>query len=121
MTAYGILQDDIAAALKMSDDTLRKFYADEIRIGATMANAKVAKNLFVHATGTGPGAVTAAIFWAKTRMGWRETNHTEITGKDGGPIALTDLSKLTDEQLAALEPVLRALAASGAPPGASTH
>ena len=45
----------------------------------------------------------------------------EHTGANGGPIAITDLSNLTDDQLAALEPVLSALAASGAPPGASTH
>ena len=44
------------------------------------------------------------------------------TGKDGGPIAFTDLSGLTDAQVAALEPVLSALAVqSGAPAGTSTH
>lgn len=39
----------------------------------------------------------------------------EHTGAGGGPIQTMDLSKLTDEQLAALEPVLSALA--GGPGG----
>jgi hypothetical protein len=34
------------------------------------------------------GDTTAAIFWAKTQMGWKETSAHEFTGKDGGPIVL---------------------------------
>ncbi len=26
------------------------------------------------------------IFWMKTQAGWRETNRTELTGKDGKPL-----------------------------------
>lgn len=35
------------------------------------------------------------------------------TGPNGGPIQTVDLSKLSDDQLAALEPVLASLAAAG--------
>ncbi|WP_448952144.1 hypothetical protein [Labrys neptuniae] len=35
------------------------------------------------------------------------------TGKGGGPIQFLDMSKLTDEQLASIEPVIAALAAAG--------
>ncbi len=45
----------------------------------------------------------------------------EHTGANGGPIAIADLRHLTDDQLAAIEPLLSALAAAGAPAGASTH
>jgi hypothetical protein len=34
----------------------------------------VAGNLFRIATSEDPGAVTAAIFWLKTRAGWREAD-----------------------------------------------
>jgi hypothetical protein len=53
--------------------------------------------------------VTAAIFWAKTRMGWKETAVTEVMGKDGGPIETREvviipenLKDLSDDQLARL-------------------
>jgi hypothetical protein len=39
------------------------------------------------------------------------------SGPNGGPIVTVDVSKLSDEQLAALEPVLAALAAAGDPAG----
>jgi hypothetical protein len=29
------------------------------------------------------------IFWLKTRAGWKETNVTELTGGDGGPLKVT--------------------------------
>ncbi|MGO4337854.1 hypothetical protein AB4037_23340 [Labrys sp. KB_33_2] len=40
------------------------------------------------------------------------------TGKGGGPIQTVDLTKLSDAELAALEPVVAALAAAGAAAGA---
>lgn len=41
---------------------------------------------------------TAAIFWLKNRRSeaWREKVHTELTGKDGGPV---EFSTMTPEQL----------------------
>ena len=33
--------------------------------------------------------VTAALFWAKTRMGWKETITSEHVGKNDGPIIFT--------------------------------
>jgi len=37
-------------------------------------------------------AVTAAIFWLKTRAGWRETSLYEVSGRDGGPIEVSEQS-----------------------------
>ncbi len=44
-----------------------------------------------------PPDVTAQIFWLKNRQKekWRDTNHQEHTGKDGGPI---EVSNLTPDQ-----------------------
>ena len=73
MAGFGIPAADIGASIGISEPTLRKYYADELRLGHVKANAAVAQSLFKKATGDGSQAVTAAIFWAKTRMGWKET------------------------------------------------
>ena len=49
------------------------------------ANAQVAKGLFDQAK---QGNTSAAIFWLKTRAGWKETNVNEITGADGQPVSI---------------------------------
>lgn len=49
--------------------------------------------------------------WTAARMspkGWGDKLAHEHTGKDGGPIQTADLSKLNDEQLAALERLMAA-------------
>ena len=50
------------------------------------ANARVAENLYRKATGEGREAVTAAIFWLKTRARWTETSVHEHTGNPDRPI-----------------------------------
>ncbi len=47
------------------------------------------------ATSDKAGAVTAAIFWMKTRAGWREVQHPETR-------PTSDLRGMSDEQLEAL-------------------
>ena len=49
----------------------------------------------------------------KSRCGWKETDRKEITGKDGEPVKVDkvnqlDLSKLSLEQLDALEGIVNA-------------
>ena len=39
------------------------------------------------------------MFWAKTRMGWKETNGQEHTGADGKPIAHSVEIKVTFDRL----------------------
>lgn len=94
--AAGIPVVDIAALLGVSEPTLRKEFSNEIAVGHTKANAKIARRLFAKAMS---GDTACLIFWAKTRMGWRETSRTELTGADGGPIQHVDVTKLTDEEL----------------------
>ncbi|WP_287311484.1 hypothetical protein [Mesorhizobium sp.] len=55
--------------------------AHELESGAIKANARVAETLYPKATGEGREAVTAAIFWLKTRARWKETSIHELEGK----------------------------------------
>ena len=86
MCGYGVPEADIARVLGIDPKTLRKYYRDELDTGHIKANSRVAESLFRKATGDGTAAVTAAIWWSKARMGWKETMVNEMTGKDGGPI-----------------------------------
>jgi len=105
MSAAGITHEDIATAIGCCRNTLEKHFRTELDTALTRANAKVAAALFNKATGDGSQAVTAAIFWLKTRAQWRTVDGHEITGKDGGPIqteAVLDVSKLDDDALKAI-------------------
>jgi hypothetical protein len=82
MAGYGIPEADIATVLDIDPKTLRKHYRQELDKGAIKATAKVAENLYRKATGEGREAVIAAIFWLKTRAGWKETSVTELAAKD---------------------------------------
>lgn len=113
MAAFGINQPQIAAITNMSVDTLYKYYAYELKTGSDQAIHQVAGNLFKHAMGDDAKAVSAAQFYLKTRGRWRETDRLEVTGADGGPVALQtvsiDAAKLTDEQRESLRATLLAM------------
>ena len=81
LAGYGVPETGIADMIGVDPKTLRKHYRQELRIGHTKANSAVAQSLFRKATGEGPQSVTAAIFWAKTRMGWKETIVNEHSGE----------------------------------------
>src|ERR1700757_3375391 len=79
MARYGIPHTEIARVIGISPPTLTKHFADELEIGATKANAQVGEFIFSTIIGVPiPGRppvtndqarMTAAVFWAKTRMG----------------------------------------------------
>ena len=85
LSAVGIRYIDIAQKLDITDDTLRKNYKRELEDGRIDANAQIGNTLFQQAK---KGNTTAAIFWLKTRAGWKETQVTELTGAVDG-IAVT--------------------------------
>jgi hypothetical protein len=104
MVGYGIPEDKISELIlnpqtgkPLSPKTLRRHFRKEIRTGMTRANSDVAASLFRHATGEGRGAVTAAIFWLKTRAGWKETQRHELTDGDGKALG-TGVAAVTDER-----------------------
>lgn len=86
MAAGGFQHDAIAYAIGCSDETLRKYFRDELDSGGAKANAMVVGNLYRQATKDDPRATTAAIFWAKTRLGWKEPQSLELSGPDGKPV-----------------------------------
>ena len=92
MAGYGVPEDAIARVVKIDPKTLRKHYREELDTGQIKATAKVAESLFRKATGEGPQSVTAAIFWLKTRGGWRETPRDHRVG-------VYDVRQLSDEEL----------------------
>lgn len=90
--SYGITQEEIARFLNIDPKTLRLHYRDELDSAHVKANAKVGQFLFQNASGetlangaTHSDCVRAAMFWAKTRMGWRETQNIDHT-TGGEPI-----------------------------------
>jgi hypothetical protein len=78
MAGYGVPEADIARVIAIDAKTLRKHYPEELATGHIKAGARVAENLYRKATGEGREAVTAAIFWLKTRCGWKETLVQEV-------------------------------------------
>lgn len=100
MSAYGIPQDEICKVIGVSIPTLEKHYRAELDTAAAKANARVAESLFRKATGDGPQSVTAAIFWLKTRAGWKET----VVNEHAGSIDLTGAKQALAGKLARLAP-----------------
>mgnify|MGYP003635722926 CR=1 FL=1 len=86
MCAVGIPHESIALCIGdngIDDKTMRKYFAEELKTAKIKANAKIGGSIFNAAMS---GNMTAASLWAKTQMGWKETNVNEVVGKDGGPI-----------------------------------
>ena len=82
--AIGYTQEEIGAVLGKSVESLARHCREELDRGALKINARVAGKLLHKALS---GDTASLIFWAKTRLGWRETNKTELAGsievKDG--------------------------------------
>jgi hypothetical protein len=79
MAAYGIPEADIARVMEIDPKTLRRHYRAELDTGHVKANSRMAENLYKKAMGDGPQAVTATIFWLKTRARWKETTVAEVS------------------------------------------
>jgi hypothetical protein len=70
LVACGNRQEDIARVIGVrSPKTLRKYFRAELDRAAIEANTQVAHSLYKSAVS---GNTTAAIFWLKSRAGWRE-------------------------------------------------
>ncbi|UFW91043.1 hypothetical protein BjapCC829_21890 [Bradyrhizobium barranii] len=94
--AVGTPHEDICLLITgISPKTLRKHFADELKRGMVKANVAVGGALYTLATSKGPGQATAAIYWTKTRMGWRETAQAiEHSGPDGKPIEVRKIERV---------------------------
>lgn len=76
----GTTHDNIARIIGIDPKTLRKHYRDELDLAMAKANATIGGALFNKAKG---GDTAAMIFWAKTRMGWRERQEIDHQSSDG--------------------------------------
>lgn len=83
LSAVGMPYEDISRKLKITSDTLVKYYKDELELGRADANAEIARTLYQQAKN---GNVAAMMFWLKTRARWTEKHQHEISGIDGQPI-----------------------------------
>ena len=102
LRSYGVPIKEVAAYIGIDDKTLYKYYREELENSAIKANANVGKFLYQAASGqalttgaTYSDCVRAAMFWAKTRMGWKETNVQEVKMAD------EPISKVTIEVISA--------------------
>lgn len=76
MARVGISNKQIAPVLNISEDTLEKYYAQDMRKARTSATAMVAGKLFQKAM---EGDNTCMIFWLKTQAQWQEVMRIEQT------------------------------------------
>lgn len=104
--ACGLAWDDIAAIVDIPKSTLQRLAGDSYRQGAAKAHARVGKMIYNQAVGLVPARdkdglplkakvgdrrvtvydrpnLIAAIFYAKTRMGWKEG--LDVTRMDADP------------------------------------
>jgi predicted transcriptional regulator len=75
LISYGVTQEEICYFLKITDKTLRKHYARELKTGALVANSAAARKLYQK--GVVEGDTTCLIFWLKTKAGWRDSGQKE--------------------------------------------
>jgi hypothetical protein len=109
MVGFGLTQEQICKIIGISENTLRKYFADELENGVSRINSAVAQNLFAIATSRDPGSVAAAIFWMKTRAQWKEVNHHALGGdNDRAPIKIAnvDLKALSDAEIAQMHNIM---------------
>jgi len=85
LAAVGTRFEDIAKKLGISENTMTKYYRQELDDGRIDANAAIAKSLYDQAKS---GNTSAQIFWLKTRAGWKETQVNEVTGADGSNLII---------------------------------
>lgn len=85
MAGYGVPHENIASLVRdgIDADTLKKHFKKELAQGKAKANAKVGQTLFQKAI---DGDVSAAIWWSKAQMQWKDTSKVEHTGAEGAPL-----------------------------------
>ena len=108
LSGYGLPFEQVAVLIRdgISLDTLRKRFPRELSVGKAKANAQATKTAFQKVIS---GDTAMIKYWCATQVGWRETQHHEVTGAGGGPIAVTnmDLKSLSDAELAQMQALLQ--------------
>lgn len=91
LAGFGLSHEQIARVVthpktgkSISADTLKKYFSEELDEGKAGAAAEVARTAYRMAVSGEAPAMT--MFWLKTQLGWRETQHLEHTGAGGAPL-----------------------------------
>ena len=84
LASCGTQYELIARVLDISVPTLTKHYADVLEVAAAKANAMIAQSLYRRALSNDKGAIAAAIFWLKSRAGWRDHGPVDETATSPG-------------------------------------
>lgn len=96
LSGLGLRFEEIAILIDNPDtgrpidvDTLKRHFRLELERGIPKANSMVAQSLYKRAIDPlgGSGSVTAGIFFAKCRMGWKETTVVQVEDKSGVLVA----------------------------------
>lgn len=93
LAGLGLRHDEIALmvlwpnGVPIDEKTLQAHFARELAVGPVLANSQVAQAVLKKALGNGPQSGTLAIWWTKTRMGWKEQVGVEVELKSGVLVA----------------------------------
>lgn len=98
LAACGAPKAEIGRVLGVSEDTIERRYQDEYLSGAERCHAKVKSKLFDLCM---DGDKAAVFFWLKTRCGWRETQHIQMTDERIVPALVDLLPKFLSPETAA--------------------
>ena len=109
LCAAGATDKEIALELGVTERTINRWKADypefcqSLKAGKAETDERVVRSLYQRAIGYDwgdkhiPPDTTAQIFWLKNRLPaeWRDKQQTEISGPNGGPIAVHDAREIT--------------------------
>lgn len=110
LATAGLFQYQIAAQMKMDEDTLVKYYEYELNAGWASNMKKATDVIIKRIEEDGEEAMEAAKFFlARRGKGlWSEQKNVEISGPNGGaiPVAQINLDVLDYDDLEAMESLL---------------
>jgi len=117
LAASGLYQYQIAAQMKLDEDTLLKYYDYELTCGWA-TNMKRATDILVkRMEADGDEALEAAKFFlARRGKGlWSDQKNVEVSGPNGGgiPLLTVDLDRLHIDDLEALDEILSPIMIEG--------
>lgn len=113
MAASGLWQYQIAAMMKMDEDTLVKYYAYELETGWATTIAAASNVIVTEMLANTDKSLDAAKFFLKSRGRglWSEKQQVEVTGANGGPVQVQsfDIDALDYDEQEQLESMLNAV------------
>ncbi len=92
LAACGVCQERIARRLRISKETMLKYFGDDYEDSKTSANAEMGKGLYQKGI---EGDLGAMIFYLKTQAGWTDKN-----AEDKDKNQMTSLVQMLLEKLA---------------------